>query len=116
MGQISQARHYAGLLRNCPTANLSSNEGVFPKRGVLQPREGSSIRTASGRSFVPPEKRLHSGRPAGSADKFKLNHYRALSGIDTSPERPKDEFTNSLFTPRPFFQPTPARGCDLSYL
>jgi len=35
--------------------------GRHPKRGVLQPREGPPIDTASERSFVPHEKRLHSG-------------------------------------------------------
>jgi len=36
--------------------NSLSYEAVIPKRGVLQPREGSPIDTASGRSFVPHDK------------------------------------------------------------
>jgi len=48
-------------LRQWPSLNLFSYEAVIPKRGVLQPREGPPIDTASERSFVPHEKRLHSG-------------------------------------------------------
>ena len=57
---------------------LFSYEAVIPKRGVLQPREGSPIDTTGTRSFVQLEKQLRSGWHRTMPEKFKLSHHQRV--------------------------------------